>query len=168
MPQPPQKDQCPKCDGQKSATALRCRKCYEASQLLPGTPDAPPLAVGEVQALRKQAGTLQQPGEDWHKARLMKAALAEPDKGGVQQDTEWVYQNLNVPYNKIPSESVPSPGALGLLEQAKLDKRWFLQTYHAKLLPLKSKYESDGWFESDEDDIENMVSEVKEELARAQ
>ena len=99
------------------------------------------------------------------RSKLLEAALAGSDRGGIQDDTEWVYQNLNVSWNKIPADSVPSPGGVALLEQAKADKKWFLEKYHAKLLPTKSRIEADGWLEADDDQIAEMAARLREEEA---
>lgn len=97
--------------------------------------------------------------------KLLEAALSSSDRGGIQDDTEWVYQNLDVPWDKIEVSSVPSPGGVGLLKQAKADPKWFLQTYHAKLLPTKSKFEAEGWFETDDGQIDDMAARIREEMA---
>lgn len=96
---------------------------------------------------------------------ILTAARRRTDRGSVQEDTEWVYQNLVIPWGEIDPGTVPSPGAVALLGQAKKDQRWFLEKYHAKLLPSKSKVESEGWFEADDNRIGEMAREVREELA---
>ncbi len=97
--------------------------------------------------------------------RLLKAGLVKPDRGGIQEDVEWVYQNLNVSWHQIPVESVPSPGAVALLEQAKGNKMWFLEKYHARLLPTRAKIDAGDWSESDDGQVAEMVARVKEEMA---
>ena len=99
------------------------------------------------------------------RARLLRAALVKSDRGSIQDDTEWVYQNLDVPWDKIVVDSVPSPGAVALLNEAKANKPWFFQTYHAKTLPTKAKIESDGWLEADDGQIEEMAARVIDEMA---
>lgn len=99
------------------------------------------------------------------RSKLLEAALVSSERGGIQDDTEWCYQNLQVPWDQIPLEGVPSPGSVALLTQAKLDKKWFLQTYHAKLLPTKSKVEAEGWFETDDGQIAEMAARIREENA---
>lgn len=94
---------------------------------------------------------------------LLEAGLARADRGGIQEDTEWVYQNLDVPWDRIDAESVPSPGGVALLSQAKMDQKWFLATYHAKLLPSKSRIETEGWFEADDGQVAEMVERLREE-----
>ena len=98
-------------------------------------------------------------------ARLLNAALVKSDRGGIQDDTDWVYQNLDVPWNKIPVDSVPSPGSVALLGEAKADKRWFLEKYHARLLPTKAKIDADGWLEADDGQIAEMAALIREEMA---
>lgn len=99
------------------------------------------------------------------KAVLLAEALSRSDRGGVQEDTEWCYQNLDVLWDDIEVVTVPSPGAVALLAEAKVDKKWFLTTYHAKLLPTKSKFESEGWFETDDNRIREMADGVRDELS---
>lgn len=99
------------------------------------------------------------------RSRLLEAALAGSDRGGIQDDTEWVYQNLDVAWNKIAVETVPSPGSVALLGESKDDKKWFLEKYHAKLLPTKSKFEAEGWFETDDGQIAEMAARIREEMA---
>ena len=98
-------------------------------------------------------------------ARLLNVALTKSDRGGIQDDTEWTYQNLNVPWIKIPVDSVPSPGAVALLEQAKADKKWFLEKYHARLLPTKSQIDAGDWEVADDDRVAEMVARIREEQA---
>ncbi len=99
------------------------------------------------------------------RSQLLKVALVSSDRGGIQDDTEWVYQNLAVPWDQIPVETVPSPGSVALLGEAKADKKWFLEKYHAKLLPTKSKNDSDGWFEADDNQVAEMCARIREENA---
>lgn len=94
------------------------------------------------------------------KAALLAAGGRLDSVGGVQDDVEWVYQHLDVPWSGIDVEGVPSRGAVGLLATAKTDPAWFYQTYHAKLLPTKSQVEAEGWFRADEGRIEEMVKLV--------
>jgi len=132
---------------------------------------APPSGRRESPAVDAAARSNELPAgnaqaEQIARSKLLEAALGLSERGGVQEDTEWVYQNLDVPWDGIEVASVPSPGGVALLKQAKKDRKWFLQTYHAKLLPMKSKFESEGWFEADDSRIREMADEVREELAR--
>ncbi len=105
---------------------------------------------------------------DVWRLKLLEAALSKSDRGGIQDDVEWVYQNLEVAWDQIVVDSVPSPGAVALLGEAKADRPWFFQTYHAKTLPTKAKIESDGWLEADDGQIAEMAARVREEMALAE
>lgn len=114
---------------------------------------------------RRRRERLKRDPEAERQARFLKFALAKSDRGSIQDDVEWVYQNLRVTWHQIPLEGVPSPGAVALLGEAKEDKRWFLERYHAKLLPTKSRIEADGWFEADDGQVAEMAARVREEMA---
>jgi hypothetical protein len=103
-----------------------------------------------------------------YQSTLLRAALAKSDRGGIQEDVEWVYQNLGVPWKDIPVHSVPSPGAVTLLVEAKRDKKWFLEKYHAKLLPNKSQRDDASWFEADDGQVAEMAARVREEMLMAE
>ncbi len=94
---------------------------------------------------------------------LLSMAKSQSDRGGIQEDVDWVYQNLEVEWPDIPLTNIPSPGGIGLLVQAKEDKKWFLQTYHAKLLPTKAKIEAGEWSETDDSGIAEMCSRLTAE-----
>jgi hypothetical protein len=99
-----------------------------------------------------------------HIPRLLKAALARVERGTIQEDTEWVYQNLSVPWKDIPVDTVPSPGAITLLAEAKADRKWFLEKYHARLLPTKSQIDAGDWQEADDDQVAEMAARIREEM----
>ena len=71
---------------------------------------------------------------------------------------------LAKPYDNPIKRAKLSPEALAR-EQAKADKKWFLEKYHAKLLPTKSRIEADGWLEADDDQIAEMAARLREEEA---
>ena len=102
---------------------------------------------------------------DVWRLRLLESALSKSDRGGIQDDVEWVYQNLAVEWDEIEVDTVPSPGAVALLGEAKANRPWFFQTYHAKTLPTKAKIESDGWLEADDGQIEEMAARIRDEMA---
>ena len=62
-------------------------------------------------------------------------------------------------------DTVPSPGAVALLEEAKADKKWFLEKCHARLLPTKSKIDAGDWLEADDDRVAEMAARIREEMA---
>lgn len=118
----------------------------------------------EVKPSKMKRSRTSRKGQSPWQAALLKAALAKSDRGGIQQDVEWVYQNLDVPWQAIPVDSVPSPGSVALLIQAKADKKWFLEKYHARLLPTRSKDDA-GWFEADDGQVAEMAGRVREEMS---
>lgn len=99
---------------------------------------------------------------------LLGVALSKLERGEavgtIQQDTEWTYQNLNVAWNKIDYATVPSPGAVALLEQAKGDKKWFLEKYHARLLPTKAQIDAGEWREADDNQVAEMAARLRDEM----
>lgn len=163
---------CPTCDGMMCWDSGHCKKCW------PGRPkyhEYAPLR-GENPHTRKALAdkkmsdklAAEETAEKLSPAvtRLLNAALKNDEMGGVQKDTEWVYQNLMVLWRFIDVDQIPSPGSLALLVEAKKDKRWFLSNYHAKLLAITSKIDPDGWFEADDNQIEDAATECRQELAR--
>jgi len=98
-------------------------------------------------------------------AELLIAAQANSDRGGIQDDVEWVYQNLDIAWPDIVLTTVPSRGSVALLGQAKQDKKWFLQTYHAKLLPTKARIEAGEWAQADDGQIADMCARLAEDAA---
>jgi hypothetical protein len=112
---------------------------------------------------RKRRERLKRDPETERQDRLLRIALTKSDRGGIQEDVDWVYQNLRVTWNQIPIHSVPSPGAVALLGEAKADKKWFLEKYHAKLLPTKSKLEEAGWLDADDGQVAEMRARILEE-----
>ncbi len=114
----------------------------------------------------REAKEIKQDGTD-ERAReaLLSRALTKSDRGEIQEDVDWVYQSLEIAWNQIPVDNVPSPGAVGLLLQAKSDKKWFLEKYHARLLPTKAKIESGGGSMGDDSQIAEMCARIIEDAA---
>jgi len=144
--------------GRAPAVTITGRPARPRPQPRPKAPPRPKLAASD----------LEEDGEPLEEldSSLLDAALAtDPKSGGVVEDTEWVYRYLVIPWDRIDPDSVPSSGAVGLMKLAKQDPRWFLQTYHAKLLLKATRGESEGWAEADDGQIEAMVNRIREEQA---
>lgn len=96
--------------------------------------------------------------------RLIEVAQQLSEPSGVQADVEWVYANRKIPWDQIDPATVPSVGAIGLLEAAISDPTWFYSTYHAKLLPTKAQIDRQGWFDDDTGKQAEMIQGVTAEL----
>jgi len=84
----------------------------------------------------------------------------EPAEATVRDDVNWVYANMLVSWDVLEVMSLPSLGAIGLLETAKDDPAWFYQNYHVKLLPTKSQLEKGDSLTDDESRIDELIKMV--------
>jgi len=96
---------------------------------------------------------------------LVKAGIAKQSEGpGIispEVEIRWVHQNLMVSWDEIDPQSVPTGGAVALLEQAKGDFRWFFEKFYSKLMVSRTVDETNG--EGDGEDpaeVESMIGDL--------
>jgi hypothetical protein len=68
------------------------------------------------------------------------ARLPRKRKVNWKKDVEWVYQHLDREKVSI----APSHGALILHQQARLNPKWFLDTFIQRMIPTKATLEDEG------------------------
>jgi hypothetical protein len=73
---------------------------------------------------------------------------------------EWVTENLLIPWSDIDPETVPSPAAVTRLWHAKDNDGDFFKLYDAKLLPSRSRFESDARFHNDGRDVIELSERI--------
>lgn len=90
------------------------------------------------------------------------AQAKSPFSFSPENEIHWVHQNLMVPWDKINLESVPSGGAVALLEEAKGDFRWFYEKFYSKLIVSRTKDEGIDGEEggTDESEVPGMIEEL--------
>ncbi len=98
-------------------------------------------------------------------ARVVDAGIANqnnaPASFSVEREIRWVHHNLMVPYPKIEANSVPSGGAVALLDQAKGDYKWFYEKFYSKLIVNRTKDEAeDETDDVDPAEVESMIDDL--------
>ena len=91
--------------------------------------------------------------------------LALAAKGKACSDVvklEWVENHLLYGPDEIAAESVPSPGALALLQEAKKDRRWFFGTILAKAKAAGTN-PADAW--EDDGRVLKLIDDFEEGFA---
>lgn len=96
--------------------------------------------------------------------KFLQAARRYSPDGGYQKDleadVEWVYQNLATPFVDIDVKTIPSCGAVGLLEYAKNDRPGFLEKFKVKTLSARVRFDQAGGFASGDEEGDMTIGEA--------
>jgi len=96
------------------------------------------------------------PLEPWR--HLLDAAQGR--QATERDEAKWAKDHLLVPWERIDPETVPSPGAVSLLEHGKQDRKHFMQSIYAPLLKHSTEQEGKDRFEDDGREVLHLIEKI--------
>ena len=96
-----------------------------------------------------------------HWDALIAAAPKKP--AGAAPVAQWVFDNIDVPANMIDRDTIPSTGAVGLLNWVRADEKnkgEFYKTIWSKTLPSKTEIDATSRFNDDGREVMSVIDRV--------